>query len=212
MTMVTPYVGTDTFRIGSGGIANNDNYYCSVSVTATTSTNPVANEVQAVGVYQGAYTAGTASSFGYHPTGAASVHVTGTPSSPATLVLTSYEPVHWYVSEDSPTELARIIMVGYYDQQVTITNGNTNIPIESHSYTSDGVFQYAYSNTGEAFNKLNTWLTSKGFPITTFTGSYSGSNFTVYLGAKGEADKTTQLASAIAALQSLIAALQSFGK
>lgn len=162
-------------------------------------------EVQVVGVYEGALLDGTTRGFREHPEGTVNVTVTGRAGSPAILVLTSYEPVNWNIIKNAGAEIARVVTVGYHAQRVS--GLSSSIPVEHHSYATDGVVHYAYSNTSPEFSKLDAWIESKGGKVTTFTGSYTGKDFTVYLGAKGQVSRNTQLANVYSALQSLLDAL-----
>jgi peptidoglycan hydrolase-like protein with peptidoglycan-binding domain len=146
--------------------------YAAPAVQTLTPTS-TATKAFAYGVYEGTYSSSAARLS--HGEGTISITL---PSSVTgnVLVLTSYEPVNWVITNGSQVVPSQVIAVGYYDQRVT---GLSGVPTEYHSVKSDGVYQFAYNTTDPEFTKLVNWLKDKGIDLkaSNFKGSYTGSTF-----------------------------------
>ncbi len=147
-------------------------------------------DTQVVGVYEGTYPAGVTHSFNSHPEGTVNVTVGQSYNGkPAHLVLTSYEPVNWVISNPSGTPIEKVLVLSYHDSRVT--GLPANVPVEKKSLTSGGNFAWgcAYANYetngGCSFNQLKNWLVTQGLDIESFVGSYTGNMFNVTIGGKG---------------------------
>ncbi len=146
----------------------------------------VSRGVHVVGVYEGTYPSGVFHSSNNHPEGTVNVAITGFATPPSVLVLSSYEPMHWVINNPSGAAFEKVVTLGYHDQRVS--GLPTGTVVESHTVAKDGNYAWscAYANYetdgGCSYNSLKNWLSARGMPVTTFTGSYAGKAFTVSLG------------------------------
>ncbi|MFP2928303.1 hypothetical protein ACLESO_24530 [Pyxidicoccus sp. 3LG] len=130
-------------------------------------------ELHLLGVYESHSNHGG----GEHPEGTAIVDVTR--KAPLILALSSYEPIHWKVNALPGARIERIILNGFYPQQVTAPEG---IPVENRSGYLNWLGAYAYawpatsggSNTPHLVSALES-LTSR--PLSSFAGCYQGTYF-----------------------------------
>lgn len=124
-------------------------------------------QVEAVGVYQGG---GSKQALQNHGTGTVEVRIRRTPQ-PLVLVLSSYEPVKWVLTQESGAVLAAVIVSGYYPSQV-IGAGNVPVIVNGRAH--------AYERGGQGYYELNKSVaTMVGKEIGLFQGSYQGANFVV---------------------------------
>lgn len=129
-------------------------------------------DVEAVGVYEGADSFGTAGSAGMrgHRTGTVHVHVRRG-ARPVVLVLSSYEPVHWVISLQAGARLAAVLGSSYYPGTVT-GNGDARVYRIGNAH--------AYKRGTADFAKLDAEVMHwTGKSIGVFQGEYTGSAFTV---------------------------------
>ena len=161
-----PYVTVDA--IGSGGY----------QATYYTSPQPISPEIHLLGVYE----THSGHSFNYHPPGAAQVTIIGTTNVPVHLVLSSYEPVNWTLLGSSVAQVASVLVNSHYPG--TVAGISSSKVINRTGVNSLGAYGYAWpsssggSNTPLLVNNVQALL---GAPISTFSGAYSASKFTVQL-------------------------------
>ena len=126
-------------------------------------------EVHIVGIYQGEGGAAAAGSAG-HPVRNVRVR-TRASSRPIVLVLTSYEPVNWVVT-DSGARIAAVLLGGYHASSVTGV-GNANVVRIGRAY--------AYEANTDQFVRLRTTVAqyAGGREVRSFQGAYTGAEFTV---------------------------------
>ena len=99
-----------------------------------------------------------------------------------TVLLSSYEPVHWVVTIDSAAIVDKILINGYHSQTVTIPSG---IPYEIRSYDQTGTnfggscgYSLPYNGGGcDTNNLLNGVQAYTGLSWSSFTGCYTASGF-----------------------------------
>jgi hypothetical protein len=130
-------------------------------------------ELQLIGVYE----TSSDHSSGYHPTGAATVHVER--QGKQILALSSYEPVHWTVTAAPGAVLEKVILNGYYDQEADVPDG---VPVEVHAGPEGSLGGYAYAwpsaeggSDTQALVKALEGLT--GRKLTSFNGCYRAQSF-----------------------------------
>ena len=136
-----------------------------------------------VGVYEGK--ASGVRTLGTHPEGTVTVNVTSTDcESPQSLILTSYEPVHWIINNPNGARFTKVITVGYYAQRVTgLPKG---VPVEHNSFVKNRVYQNAYEPKGAGMNNLIKWMKKKKLQYSgEFYGGYTGDMFNISWGYKG---------------------------
>jgi hypothetical protein len=113
-------------------------------------------------------------------TGEIQVHVDR--ATQMTLVLSSYEPVHWIVSFGSNTQIDQVLLNGYHSQSITI---DPSIPVETRSYdqtlTNFGNwcgYSLPYNGGGCDTNLLINGVTAHtGLGWTSFNGCYTAEQF-----------------------------------
>ncbi|WP_255991564.1 hypothetical protein [Chitinolyticbacter albus] len=127
-------------------------------------------QVEAVGVYQGTNISGETASNG-RKLGSVDVRVRRS-SSPIILVLSSYEPVQWNLSVDAGTQLAGVLLSGYYPSRVTGAGSARVLQIGR---------RYAYERGSAEYNTLDreVQLWTGGQSIRVFQGRYEGGAYTV---------------------------------
>ncbi|MCB1955000.1 MAG: PEP-CTERM sorting domain-containing protein [Rhodocyclaceae bacterium] len=136
-------------------------------------------EIHVIGVYE-AY---TSSSPRNHATGTAFIDVAGTSNIPVDLVLSSYEPTQWILLGEGVQYIHSVLINGYY-------SGNVSGIDSSHVIDRTGVGNYfsacAYAWPGNSGGCDTPGLISAvegyfGTPISTFSGAYGATEFTVTL-------------------------------
>ena len=143
-------------------------------------------EVHVVGVYQGAPPRRTTRSRRGHPVGAAAVDVRAT-GRPIVLVLCAYEPVKWDVRVATGARLEKVILGGYYDQQVPgVPDG---VPVQKNVFMQGAArYFFAYDSDHEEYASMARALRKlTGLGVTTFQGqfAYGGQPFVVGPGNLG---------------------------
>ena len=126
-------------------------------------------ELHIIGVYEGKYPNNIRHSMNYHPSGSVKVSIEIT-ATPIILVLCSYEPVKWEITLDKESKIKKIILGGYYDQEVT--GIPDRIPVykdEFFAYKQD----YRYE---EMINKLKEFT---DLTVSSFQGEYSKDSFVI---------------------------------
>lgn len=138
-------------------------------------------EVHVVGLYEGELPAGLKRRPGAPPPGQPAVHPVGTAvvelhptDRPVVLVLCAYEPVKWELRPVDGAKPHKLILAGYYDQQVAgLPDG---VPVEHYSHEGGGSadYFYVYSKDLEAFPRVvRTVRRLTGLHVCTFQGRYA---------------------------------------
>jgi hypothetical protein len=99
-----------------------------------------------------------------------------------TLLLSSYEPVHWIVTLSPGTQIDSVLLNGYHSQSIAI---DPSIPVETRSYdqtvTNFGNwcgYSLPYNGGGCDTDLLIDGVTSHtGLDWTSFNGCYTGEQF-----------------------------------
>jgi hypothetical protein len=157
----------------------------------------IANEVHVIGVYETRSDHG----YNYHPSGQATVKVKRPASgqmAPITLVLSSYEPNHWQLVLDPGVAVQKIILNGYHAQTIS---GMGSIPVVNRSNRPGGLpsfgnyaYQWPLSTGGSSTQGLLTAIESfAGTRISSFTGAYRATSFTVEGSAVGSPNVNARL-------------------
>lgn len=141
-------------------------YYVNSNITSP--------ETHIIGVYE----TRSDHSGGYHPTGKAYVHVSGSAENPVNLVLSSYEPTEWILDGVGLSFVQSVSVSSYY--------ASTAIGIDSSKVhiTNLGSYGYAWpsseggSNTPALVRAVESLY---GAPIATFSGVYRATDFSVAL-------------------------------
>lgn len=123
-----------------------------------------------IGIYEGDYPNGTMHSYGFHPDGRVDIEVKDNPEVKSyILVLTSYEPVNWYISKAEKANIEKIILSNYHPGKVYGVNG---IPIVRMK------LGYTYDELSSEF--INKIKEVTKFDTQSFQGSYKGKLFEIY--------------------------------
>lgn len=105
---------------------------------------------------------------------------------PIALVLMSYEPVIWQLSVASNSRIVKIILAGYYGQD--IQGAPAGVPIEARTYEASlckscsrqGDYFYAYKQDSSEFENASRKLLSiTGLAPTSFQGTYKADRFSI---------------------------------
>ena len=99
-----------------------------------------------------------------------------------TLVLSSYEPVHWVVTASPNTQINNVLLNGYHSQMITI---DSSVPVETRSYDqtssdfcSSCGYSLPYNGGGCDTNMLLNGVTHyTGLNWTSFNGCYTAEQF-----------------------------------
>lgn len=155
--------------IGTGGYEAD--YY--------TSPNPINPEIHVLGVYE----THSNHSFNNHPQGTARVHVRGSANSPVHLVLSSHEPVKWILDGPGTPHITSILLNGLYP---AVVEGIDPAKVVNRSSPEQWLGAYAYAWPSASGGSNTPLLVQRvaqhfGAPISTFSGAYSASRFTVNL-------------------------------
>lgn len=126
--------------------------------------------VDGVGVYQGGGSSGVTSRDGRRA-GSVNVRVRRG-SKPTILVLSSYEPVQWWITLDPGAKLAGVLLSGYYESQVFGAKSARVLRIGSKFAYKRGVGQYQALDA-----EVKSWTGGQGIQV--FQGSYEGGSYTV---------------------------------
>jgi hypothetical protein len=129
--------------------------------------------VRVVGIYE---TVQAHSGFQQHNPGPGYVHYAV--DEPVVLVLSSYEGTDWFVTEDFPGSIQRIIAHGYHPQTVQAPAG---VPVDVLGYQTTG--QYLWSSIYHwddlDARDLEDELSNRfGYEVSSFHGCYEGEVFT----------------------------------
>ena len=130
---------------------------------------PANAEVAAIGVYQAQQASRGA---GPQPRSMGTIRVTlGSGSTPLVLVLTSYEPVRWEISNRGGRKVAAVLLSSYHASEVTGLSGVQVLRMGQ---------QYAYKVDSNEYQQLRqTVARYVGPQIRTFQGGYEGREFLV---------------------------------
>lgn len=110
-------------------------------------------------------------------------------SAPIVLVLMSYNPVKWRITQAPGTNIQKIILSGYHGQDIEGSFGN--IPVEVHSYESSpcqicsrqGGYFYAFEqNSREYATAIDMLQTLTGLSPTSFQGVHRSDRFSISSG------------------------------
>ena len=97
---------------------------------------------------------------------------------PIILALSSYEPVTWKLNIQPGVIIEKIILNGYYDQNIM---GVSGIPIEEYSqegtHQNLGNFPYQWNKVSSTL--INQLQQKTGLEITSFQGCYRGTEFKI---------------------------------
>ena len=148
--------------------------------------------VSVVGLYVGERPPGspTVATGGTRPVGAAAVEVRTT-GRPVVLVLCAYEPVKWDLAVTAGARLQKVILAGYYAQQVVGVPDGVPVVDQSNQGRSQRWF-HAHSRTDNDYPRMmRTAQELAGHPVATFQGryAYDGRPFIV---GPGDADWEAQ--------------------
>lgn len=126
--------------------------------------------VKAIGVYEGMYPKGVNHSYKHHPEGRVRVNV-GRFKKPLVLVLSSCEPVEWYINNRFNTKINKILLSGPAKSKVSpYMKFNTN-RIEGSC---------AYKKNSKGFTSLSGAVQEElGQILKSFQGLYKGKSFNV---------------------------------
>jgi hypothetical protein len=127
----------------------------------------------------GIYESRSDHSYGYHPTGTATVHIRRTV--PHVLVLSAYEPTKWTLDVAPGARIERIILNGYHPQKVGgVPAGVPVVDRSGSGYLSACAYQWPDDDQGcdtPALVSGVEGLTSR--KLTAFAGCYRGTEFTL---------------------------------
>lgn len=141
-------------------------YYVNPNITSP--------ETHIIGVYE----TRSDHSIGYHPTGTAYVHVTGSTETPVNLVLSSYEPTAW-ILDGTGLSFIQSVTINSYSSSTATGIDSSKVQIKNL-----GSYGYAWptSSGGSDTPGLVSAVESLyGAPIATFTGAYRATEFSVVL-------------------------------
>jgi hypothetical protein len=163
-----------------------------------------APELSVVGLYEGAQPGGAPRGFQTHPVGSAAVEVRPT-GRPLVLVLCAYEPVKWDLRVAPGARLQKVLLSGYYGQDVSgVPEG---VPVEEYTQRKSSHF-WAYSRQGESYREMERTVERlAGLPVSTFQGryAYKGQPFVV-----GPGDPDWEVQRVLARLEPLHRAATAF--
>ena len=139
-------------------------------------------ETHIIGVYE----TRSDSSFGYHPIGMAHVHISGTATVPVNLVLSSYEPTQWILDGSGVSFVQSVLINSYY--------ASTAIGIDSSIIQTKNLGAYAYDWPSISGSSMASGVQALyGAPISTFSGVYRATDFSVALASVPEPSSATLL-------------------
>lgn len=145
---------------------------------------PTTQETHVIGVYE----TRSDHSFGYHPEGTAFVSVTGSASQPVNLVLSSYEPTNWVMEGDGLGFVGSVLINGYSLSRVT---GFDLASVVNRSGVGNYFSACGYGNDSGGCNTpalINGVEQFYGEQITTFSGTYRATSFSIALSPVPEPD------------------------
>lgn len=126
--------------------------------------------VKAIGVYEGMYQKGVSHSRKHHPKGQVRVNI-GRFKKPLVLVLSSCEPVEWYVNNRFKTKINKILLSGPAKSQVSPNLQFNTTRIERSC---------AYKKSSKGFTRLSGAVQEEtGQILKSFQGLYKGESFNV---------------------------------
>jgi hypothetical protein len=124
----------------------------------------------------GVYETRSDHSFGYHPTGTATVNIESQAGRDTVLVLSSYEPTLWNIVGAGVADISRVLIFGYHDQSVSGLNGSTLLNEYSYLGTNNYMGStYSYPGNGQ----VTGYLSSLGLSVSEFAGSYRATQFEI---------------------------------
>jgi hypothetical protein len=168
--------------------------------TASSYINPASTspEVHVIGIYE-AYTSDSPRN---DALGTAVVNVTGSSDTPIDLVLSAYEPTQWVLQGAGVQNIHSVLINGYFAGSVSGIDAAKVID-KSGPGQSLGTFPYAWpsapggSNTQALLNAVEAIYNT---PVSTFTGAYGATAFTVALSAVPEMSSIGLMAIGLAAV------------
>lgn len=176
-------------------VANADASLITINDPATSSgykpsyyinTGSASTETHIIGVYE----TRSDHSFSYSPTGTAHVHITGTASVPVNLVLSSYEPTQWILDGVGVSFVQSVLISSYY--------ASTAIGIDSSLINTKNLGAYAYAWPSTSGSSMASSVEALyGAPISTFSGVYRATDFSVVLASVPEPSSATLLLCAL---------------
>lgn len=160
---------------------------------ASTYTSPMQAEPQThvIGVYE-TY---SGHSGDFHPGGTAYVHVNGSNDTPINLVLSSYEPTTWILDGDGVGSIGNLLINGYYKSTVQgIDSGKIIDKTGIGSYLSACAYKWPGDDQGcDTAGLVQSVEAQFGTPITSFSGTYRATDFSVSISAVPEASTALYL-------------------
>jgi hypothetical protein len=158
------------------------------SATYYKNTNLITPEIHVLGVYK-------PTSTWNHSQGTIFVDVVGTSNIPVNLVLSAYEPTHWILQGDGVQYIDSVLINGFYTGSVT---GIANSLVINKTGLENWLGTTAYewpssfggSDTGLLVREVEAFYAS---PISTFSGAYGASKFTVSLATIPEPESLLML-------------------
>ncbi|HAN74013.1 MAG TPA: hypothetical protein DCQ63_06780 [Planktothrix sp. UBA8402] len=112
-----------------------------------------------------------------HASGTVSVNI-NRQNQPIILALSSYEPITWKLNIKPGVIIEKIILNGYYDQNII---GVSGIPIQEYSqegtHQTLGNFPYQWNSVSSTL--INQLQQQTGLKITSFQGCYRGTDFKI---------------------------------
>lgn len=138
----------------------------------------ISPETHVIGVYQTRSDHST-----YHPVGQAHVHVTGTSNFPVNLVLSSHEPTQWILDGEGTSFIGSILLNGYYASTVIGVDSAQVIDRSGMgNFLAACAVAWPIDTGGCDTPALVAGVQNVyGLPITSFSGAYHATSFSVAL-------------------------------
>ncbi len=152
---------------------------------------PTGVETHIIGVYE----TNSDHSGNYHPGGTAYVHIVGQSDAPINLVLSSYEPTTWVLDGDGVGNIGQLVLNGYHASTATGIDAGVVL-------NKTGIGNY-FSACARAWPNSEGGCDTPGLvaglktiiptEVTSFSGAYRATDFTVNLSAVPEAGTLSML-------------------
>lgn len=144
--------------------------------------------IYVVGVYEGSYPSGVRHGYNFHPQGEVELVMNKQAGQfPDTmLVLTAYEPVKWKLTGDAASQVSRVFLSGYHDQEIVGIDSDVEVIHQTHKSGSNEYF-YFYDKDSRDAAKLVDYIKNQtgggSGTLYPYHGEYSSES--VRLGWKG---------------------------
>lgn len=142
----------------------------------------ISPETHIIGVYE----ARRDHSSGSHPVGTARIHITGAASVPVNLVLSSYEPIQWIV-DGSGVSFVQSVLINSYHLSTVV--GIDSSVVQSMDL---GTYDYGWFSASRS-SMVRDVEAMYGAPISTFSGVYRATDFSIILTSVPEPSSITLL-------------------